>query len=156
MTRMLARIFRSGTAVDVSGAMIEQARANLRDLSNITLVVGDGATLSTLDDASFDFAFSFIVFQHIRTLVIQSYCREVNRVLRPGSLFKFQIQGAEWERAELPDTWHGVSVSEEQAHQLAADSGFTLEASQGSGSQYFWLWFRKPYPTGSTTHAPNS
>src|SRR6266853_5077175 len=61
MTRMLARIFGQVTGVDISAEMIEHAKANVQDLENVTLVLGDGATLSTLADESFDFAFSFIV-----------------------------------------------------------------------------------------------
>jgi SAM-dependent methyltransferase len=147
MTRMLCRIFGHVTAVDVSREMIEGARVNLRDCENATLVLGDGATLSEVADASHDFAFSFIVFQHIPSIdVIRSYCREVFRVLRPGSLFKFQVCGG----ARAADdreggTWTGVTVSEEKAAELARSTGFFLEASDGGGSQYFWLWFRKPW-----------
>ena len=64
-------------------------------------------------DESHDFAFSFIVFQYIpSTEVIASYCREVCRVLRPGSLFKFQVNGVVWKRHDSPDTWVGVSFAE--------------------------------------------
>jgi ubiquinone/menaquinone biosynthesis C-methylase UbiE len=146
MTRMLARIFGHVTGVDISSGMIEQARANLKDLENVTLVLGDGATLSTLADESYDFAFSFIVFQHIPSIeVIFSSCREVRRVLRPGALFKFQVQGADWERIGPPDTWEGVTLSEEAARSLCRETDFLFELSQGAGSQFFWLWFRKPW-----------
>jgi ubiquinone/menaquinone biosynthesis C-methylase UbiE len=85
MTRMLARIFGHVTAVDVSREMIDRARINLADLENVALILGDGATLSALPDESHDFAFSFIVFQHIPSAdVIATYCREVHRVLRPA------------------------------------------------------------------------
>ena len=145
MTRMLARIFGQVTAVDVSKEMIERARMNLADLNNVTLILGDGATLSGMPDKSHDFAFSFIVFQHIpSTEVIASYCREVRRVLRPGSLFKFQVNGVVWERHASPDTWVGVSFAEADAQLLCRQSGFHWEMSQGSGTQYFWLWWRKP------------
>jgi len=146
MTRMLARIFGQVTGVDVSHEMIEQARANLSDLENVTLVLGDGATLSTLADESYDFAFSFIVFQHIPSIeVISSYCREVRRVLRSGALFKFQVQGADWERIGPPDTWEGVTLSEEAARGLCHATDFWFELGQGAGSQFFWLWFRMPW-----------
>jgi len=145
MTRMLARIFGQVTAVDVSKEMIEQARVNVSDLENVILVLGDGATLSTLADESYDFAFSFIVFQHIPSIeVISSYCREVRRVLRPGALFKFQVQGADWDRDEPPNTWDGVSLSEQAARGLCRETDFLFELSRGHNSQYFWLWFRKP------------
>src|SRR5689334_17919649 len=82
MTRMMARIFRHVTAVDVSPEMVQRAKTNLKGLDNVKVVLGDGATLSALKDSSYDFAFSFIVFQHIPTAeVIASYCREVYRVL---------------------------------------------------------------------------
>jgi ubiquinone/menaquinone biosynthesis C-methylase UbiE len=125
--------------------MIRRAKTNLSSIDNVTLILGDGATLSGLKDASCDFAFSFIVFQHIPSQdVIASYCRELMRVLRPGSLFKFQAQGAKYERAEAPDTWQGVSLSQDDAERLCLETGFVLERSEGAGSQYFWLWFRKP------------
>ena len=118
---------------------------NLADLDKVTLILGDGATLSGVPDESHDFAFSFIVFQHIpSTEVIASYCREVCRVLRPGSLFKFQVNGAVWERHEQPDTWVGVSFAEADAKRLCRQSGLEWEMRQGAGTQYFWLWWRKP------------
>jgi hypothetical protein len=102
--------------------------------------------LSALADASHDFAFSYIVFQHIPSAkVITTYCQEVQRILRPGSLFKFQVSGAQWNRNASPDTWEGVSFTEEEARQLCADCGFLFEMSRDPGTQYFWLWFRKPY-----------
>ena len=145
MTRMIARIFRHVTAVDVSPEMLERARNNLAQMENVTLAQTDGATLAGLKAASCDFAFSFVVFQHIPSLaVIASYCREVNRVLRPGSLFKFQVQGSTWARDAHPDTWAGVSVSETEARRLCDESGFLFERSEGAGSTFYWLWFRKP------------
>ena len=103
MTRMLGRIFGHVTAVDVSKEMIDRGRINLADLHNVTLILGDGASLSAVPDESQDFAFSCIVFQHIpSTEVIASYCREVRRVLRPGSPFKFQVNGVVWDRQETP------------------------------------------------------
>ncbi len=145
MTRMLARIFGHVTGVDVSPEMIERARVNLSDLDNADVILGDGATLAALADASCDFAFSFIVFQHIPSAqVIATYCREVRRILRPGALFKFQVNGADWQGRGNPNTWEGVTFTEDQARRLCQDSGFIFEASEGAGSQYYWLWFRKP------------
>ena len=145
MTKMMGRIFRHVTAVDVSSEMIKRARSNLGALDNVKVILGDGATLSGVQDSSFDFAFSFIVFQHIPTVdIITSYCREVYRVLRPGALFKFQLQGAQWDRDQPPDTWYGTSFSEDDSRRLCHDTGFIFEHSTGAGSQTYWLWFRKP------------
>jgi ubiquinone/menaquinone biosynthesis C-methylase UbiE len=148
MTRMLARIFGHVTAVDVSPTMIEEAKVSLNGFSNVSVILGDGATLSAIQDSSIDFAFSFIVFQHIPSReVIESYCREVYRVLKAGGLFKFQVQGGIPHRTDAPDTWLGVSYTEQQTLQLAADTGFAFESSEGTGTQFYWLWFRKPYST---------
>jgi len=77
MTRMLARIFGHVTAVDVSREMIDRARVTLADSHDVTLILGDGATLSAVADQSHDFAFSFIVSSSIPSSdVIASYCRE--------------------------------------------------------------------------------
>ena len=54
-----------------------------------------GSSLRISVRLQLDFAFSFMVFQHIPSReIIENYVREVNRVLRPGALFKFQVQGA--------------------------------------------------------------
>jgi ubiquinone/menaquinone biosynthesis C-methylase UbiE len=126
--------------------MIRRASANLAGLTNVDLVLGDGATLSQLESTSHDFAFSFIVFQHIPSIdVIASYCKEVFRVLRPGSLFKFQVCGAACQREDPTSTWLGVTLSEAEARGLAESTGFRFEASHGAGTQYFWLYFSS-YP----------
>jgi ubiquinone/menaquinone biosynthesis C-methylase UbiE len=65
MTRMLARILGHVTALDISEEMLRQARNNLKDLDNVTLVLGDGCSLSGQEPEEFDFSFSFIVFQHV-------------------------------------------------------------------------------------------
>ena len=145
MTRMLARIFAEVTALDVSDEMVARARANTADLPNVTVLLGDGATLRPLASNSNDFVFSFIVFQHIPTLaVIGSYCREAHRVLRPGGLFKFQVQGLTSFRRGRRDTWTGYPVTRSQARMLARTAGFVIERSEGPGTQFYWLWFRKP------------
>ena len=144
MTRMLARIFGHVSGVDVSNEMIRQAQRNTADLENVDLLVGDGCTLSGLPNAGYDFAFSFIVFQHIPSYeVMASYCREVYRVLKPGGLFKFQVQGStDIPKAKL-DTWIGYPISPREAVALAEESGFDIEREDGAGTQYYWLWFRK-------------
>ena len=93
----------------------------------------------------FDSILIYAFVAAVSTEVIASYCREVRRVLRPGSLFKFQVNGVVWDRhGSPPDTWVGVSFAEADAQRLCQQSGFQWEMSQGAGTQYFWLWFRKP------------
>jgi ubiquinone/menaquinone biosynthesis C-methylase UbiE len=92
MTKYFAGRFRHVTGLDVSEEMIRQARENLVACTNVRLDVGNGVDLSAYPDASFDFAFSYIVFQHIPDAnVTLTYVREAGRVLRPGGSFYFQV-----------------------------------------------------------------
>jgi SAM-dependent methyltransferase len=94
VTRALARIFGEVHGVDVSGEMIALARAALASQPNAFVYQNNGMDLSVVPDVGFDFAFSVIVFQHIPSRqVIENYFREVARLLRPGALFKVQVQG---------------------------------------------------------------
>jgi len=92
----------------------------------------------------FDFAFSSIVFQHIPSReIIESYVHEVHRLLRPGALFKFQVQGDSTLETTPDDTWLGAPFSERQAVDMAMRCGFDPRYRYGAGEQYFWLWFFK-------------
>lgn len=144
VTRALAKLFGQVYAVDVSGEMVRQARAALADLDNVRVEQNNGWDLEVLGRIKVDFAFSSIVFQHIPTkAVIESYVREVQRVLRRGRLFKFQVQGyASVERAP-DDTWVGVAFSDEEVVEMAERYGFEPRYRHGAGTQYFWLWFFK-------------
>jgi ubiquinone/menaquinone biosynthesis C-methylase UbiE len=146
MSEHLAGFFGSVTGVDVAGEMIRGARARLGHLPNATFVETDGASLP-FDDASFDFVFSFIVFQHVPTKeAVIGTVRDAYRVLAPGGLFKFQVQGSQNPHyvAAPKDTWHGVTFSEAEMAALAAELGFQPLKSEGADSQYYWHWWRKP------------
>jgi cyclopropane fatty-acyl-phospholipid synthase-like methyltransferase len=142
VTRALAKLFGEVHAVDVSGEMVELARRALASYPNATVYQNNGKDLSVIPPREFDFAFSSIVFQHIPSRdIIYSYVREVHRLLRPGALFKFQVQGDTSVSTSPEQTWVGVSFSEKQAAEMAEACGFELRYSYGAGDQYFWLWF---------------
>jgi cyclopropane fatty-acyl-phospholipid synthase-like methyltransferase len=143
VTRALAGLFGEVHAVDVSGEMVRICREALRDRPNAFVYQNNGQDLSVVPELPFDFAFSSIVFQHIPSReIIENYVREVQRLLRPGALFKFQVQGADLESA--PDeTWLGASFSERQAVEMAMRCGFEPRYRYGAGEQYFWQWFFK-------------
>jgi len=143
ITRALAQVFGRVDGVDVSGEIIEHARQTLSGCPNIGVWQNNGADLAMFGDEEFDFAFSYIVFQHIpRKAIVENYMREVRRVLRPGALFKFQVQGAPRED-EDSDTWLGVGFSQDEMAAMAARTGFEMRYSHGAETQYFWLWFFK-------------
>jgi SAM-dependent methyltransferase len=144
VTRPLAKIFGEVHAVDVSGEMVALARKALADTPNAFIYQNNGKDLSVLPAGPFDFAFSTIVFQHIPSReVIYSYVREVHRLLRPGALFKFQVQGDATMETRPDDTWLGVPFSDIDAVEMAEKCGFEPRHRHGAGGQYFWLWFFK-------------
>ena len=144
VTKALAKFFGEVHAVDVSGEMVRQAAAALVDHTNAFVYQNNGMDLAVVPDLEFDFAFSSIVFQHIPSRdIIENYVREVHRLLRPGALFKFQVQGDSALETQPDDTWLGVPFSERQAMDMAYRCGFEPRYRHGAGQQYFWLWFFK-------------
>jgi SAM-dependent methyltransferase len=144
VTRALARFFGEVHAVDVSGEMVRLATAALSGHPNAFLYQNNGRDLGVVPALQFDFAFSSIVFQHIPSReIIENYVREVHRLLRPGALFKFQVQGDSTLETQPDDTWLGAPFSERQAVDMALRCGFDPRYRYGAGEQYFWLWFFK-------------
>jgi len=153
VTRALANLFGAVYGVDISAEMVSQARKGLAGLPNVHIHRNNGRDLCVLRrrwwspfaaKLQFDFAFSFIVFQHIAsTAIIESYVRDVNRMLRPGALFKFQVQGSPSVEVEQDDTWVGVSFTEGDARAMADRCRFEMRYNHGAGDQFYWLWFFK-------------
>jgi len=161
ITRALAGVFGQVYAVDISAEMIRRARAALRNYPNAHVFRNNGKDLSVVREhwwsrfgigrpLQLDFAFSVIVFQHIPSReIVENYVREVNRLLRPGALFKFQVQGAPLEE-EAGDSWVGVSYAEADARAMAERCGFEMRYHKGAGDQYYWLWFFKQRDAGTS------
>jgi Methylase involved in ubiquinone/menaquinone biosynthesis len=144
VTRALSKVFGAVHGVDVSGEMIARARQGLATRPNAFVYQNNGKDLSVVAEDQFDFAFSTIVFQHIPSReVIYSYVQEVQRLLKPGALFKFQVQGNTETSSSPDDTWHGVAFSDQEAVAMAERCGFEPRYRHGAGDQYFWLWFFK-------------
>jgi SAM-dependent methyltransferase/glycosyltransferase involved in cell wall biosynthesis len=141
MTRHLAGIFGEVHGVDVAPTMVAVGREKMADRANIYLHETNGTDLGMFVDGFFDFAFSYIVFQHVpfREAVV-SYFREVHRTLKPGCLFKFQVQGAAIER---PNTWVGVGFTADEMQGHAQEIGFEPLREEGAGTQYYWHWWRR-------------
>jgi SAM-dependent methyltransferase len=157
VTRALAGLFGQVYAVDISRRMVRQARRAVDGFPNVRVFRNNGIDLRAVREhwwnrfglgakLQIDFAFSCMVFQHIPShAIIESYVREVCRLLRPGALFKFQVQGSSLAETKPDDTWVGVSFSERDAREMAERCGFELRYQRDAGSQYYWLWcFKKP------------
>jgi SAM-dependent methyltransferase len=155
VTRAFASFFGEVYAVDISPEMVRQARAAVAGFPNAQVFRNNGKDLRAVSSPlkirlglqqplAVDFAFSFMVFQHIPNReVIVSYVREAHRLLRPGGLFKFQVQGSTLAEAEVEHSWVGVPFSEQDARELADATGFEMRYQYGLGDQYYWLWFFK-------------
>jgi SAM-dependent methyltransferase len=143
MTKAFSELFGSVDAVDISAEMTARAAAALGNRSNVRFHVNNGRDLSMFGPFAFDFVFSGIVFQHIpRKAIVENYIREASRVLRPGGVFKFQVQGVPI-REDEADTWVGVGFTEEEMRSISVQCGFQICSMRGAGTQYFWLVFRR-------------
>ncbi len=145
VTRWLADLFGEVHAVDVSHEMIRRAREFLAGYENVHLYRNSGVDLAVLGDRRFDFAFSFLVFQHVPSKqILENYARDLHERLVPGALFKFQLAGSPLRSRRLLgwwDTWHGVSFTRGEVEALAERCGFEARYLVGEGTQYFWVWF---------------
>jgi cyclopropane fatty-acyl-phospholipid synthase-like methyltransferase len=156
VTRAFARFFGAVHAFDISPEMVKQARRAVAEFPNAHVHCNNGKDLRALtggftrwlgrDPAvAFDFAFSTMVFQHIPSRsIVENYVREVYKLLRPGALFKFQVQGSPGVDLRKNDSWVGASFNESEARQMATRCGFEMRYQAGLGDQYYWLWFFKP------------
>jgi SAM-dependent methyltransferase len=78
--------------VDISTEMIQKGSKRVSNFDNITLLVNSGTDLDIFDDNYFDYIYSYATFQHLPRYVVKNYIQEVNRVLKKGGIFKFQVQ----------------------------------------------------------------
>src|SRR5262249_21223948 len=137
VTRAFAGFFGYVYAVDISREMVRQARRAVAGFPNARVFRNNGKDLSVVRDhwwnrfgigkVQVDFAFSFMVFQHIPSReIIENYVREAGRLLRPGGLFKFQVQGCPLVEEEAEGSWVGAAFTEQQAREMAARTGFEM------------------------------
>lgn len=144
LLKPMSRHFGQIHGVDVSDAMIDRAIHNLRDVPHAFPRATSGSDLSTFADQSFDFVYSYAVFQHIPSRdVVLSYWREVVRVLRPAGIARLQINGLP-ERAGDYTTWDGVRFTGEAIRQFTRQHGMQLLSLDGERTQYMWTTWRKP------------
>lgn len=91
MTGYLAERFRRVIAVDVSPAMLAQARASV-DAANVEFMAVSGERLDGVGDGVADTLLCYLVLQHLpRRRLILGYLREFARVLAPGGRALLQL-----------------------------------------------------------------
>ena len=144
VTRALAKVFGEVHGVDISGEMVSIARNSLSGFSNVHIHHSNGNDLEVLGDLFFDFAFAFSVFHHIPSKRAIADCiAEVGKHLRPGRLFKFEVQGDLSLDPPEDDTWLGSPLSETDVLEIAEQTGFESRYRIGAGEESYWQWFFK-------------
>ncbi len=162
LTRVLARRAAHVVALDVSPEMLRRAQELNAHLGNVTWLLGDGETLTGVEDASLDGAVSHVVFQHIpEAKVTLGYVAELGRVLKPGGWAAFGLstdprvheprppeqRGSS--RRELlrglvnrtpsgtdAPEWLGSAVPLDALGAVATAAGLTLDDIEGAGTQF--------------------
>lgn len=169
MTKALAERFDAVHATDVSAEMVEQARNYSHDLKNVRWEVTNGFDLSSIEDGSLDFAFSFLVFQHVpqKEIVLRNVA-EMLRVLKSGGGFLFQYNGEtarsvgwrerviwgvldRWRMPLLPrlfgidareagKTWDGAPIEGGEVSAWVESQGGRMVGARGVGTPAAWCW----------------
>ncbi len=144
LMKPLSQKFGEIHGVDVSDEMIALACERLRSIPHAHPHVGSGADLRQFADDSFDFIYSYAVFQHIPSKdVVLSYLHDAARVLKPGGLMRFQANNLTAARTAA-ETWHGCSMEAGEIRDFAALQGLRLLALEAVQTQYMWVTLRKP------------
>ncbi|MGH9645651.1 MAG: class I SAM-dependent methyltransferase, partial [Bryobacteraceae bacterium] len=143
LMRPMSRHFAEIHGVDVSDEMIALARERLRDTPNAHPHVTDGASLAEFPDETFDFVYSYAVFQHVPSReVISTYMRETRRVLKTGGFARLQFNGMP-ARDGVFDTWSGARTTSSEILEFTRMQDIQLLALEGAGTQYMWTTWRK-------------
>jgi SAM-dependent methyltransferase len=148
LMRPMSRHFGEIHGVDISDEMIRLAGEQLKDIPHAHAHVTPDSTLSMFADGSFDFVYSYIVFQHIPDReVVLNYLREAGRVLKPGGILRCQLRGERPPDSEMrgePATWTGCYFSSDEVAAFAREHHLQLVAVSGVQTQYMWVTLRKP------------
>lgn len=172
LSRALSALCGNVVGADISPTMIAGARKDNADVPNLSFVETSGKDLHGIDDASIDFVFSFITFQHfLRKSAVESTFRDLHRVLKPGGYGKIQVRGepgnapgkAVWfrggetrymalvlYRGMIPLLWTrpyhdllGVCFSDNAIRSLVKAAGFTDVVINRESGKHLWVEFRK-------------
>jgi SAM-dependent methyltransferase len=148
LMRPMSRHFVEIDGVDVSDEMIALAKQRLSDIPNAHAHHTDGASLSLFEDETFEFVYSYAVFQHIPSReVVTQYLRETQRVMKTGGLARLQFNGLPQGAGISYDTWAGARFSSGEILEFAREHDFQVLALEGVGTQYMWTSWRKQ-PSG--------
>lgn len=130
--------------VDVSEEMVCKGRQRLKGFENVKFLTTSGKDLCMFDDNSFNFIYSYVVFQHIPRKFVHNYFKEVARIIDKEGCFVFQMpmRTEDKKPQEPPDSdFRTVRYySLEEVHMLCRSNG--LDVVNTSRCSEDSLWFR--------------
>lgn len=143
LLKPMSRHFGEIHGVDISDEMVARARARLQSVPHAHVHVALRSNLEMFADESFDFVYSYAVFQHIPSRdVVLGYLREARRILKEGGLVRCQINGLP-ETATRYDTWSGVRISAAELTEFCIENDFQMLVLEGVSTQYMWATLKK-------------
>ncbi|HLC30379.1 MAG TPA: class I SAM-dependent methyltransferase [Dehalococcoidia bacterium] len=126
--------------VDISGEMLRQAAGHTKGCPNVVLHKTEGR-LDMFPDSFFDFVFSSGVFIHFpEKPLVYDYFKEAARVLKPGGVFRFHVDGRShlaW-RSKKGGTLRGVVFTSEELRENLGMYRFQVQDMTGAGSLDMW------------------
>ena len=139
----MRKIFGNVTGIDISSEMVLLGQKYVSDIPNCSIVENNGMDLAEFSDNSFDFCYSFIVFQHIpEKKIVENYIKEVSRILKSSCLFRFQVRGTISTKPNEITTWDGVQFTSDEIHKIANDNNFEEIEESSDKEEYYWLTFK--------------
>lgn len=139
ITEFIAEEFQEVTAIDISTEMVIRGKKRLRDANNVHYIATNGISYP-FSENTFDFIFSFIVFQHMPSVdVIQKNLYELGRVLKPSGIAKIQLRGVPTNRTAW---FYGPAFTAESLAQIIGDN-LSVIKTEGAGTKYYWVWVEK-------------
>jgi SAM-dependent methyltransferase len=163
--RALASEFDEVIGVDIAPSMIAQAET-LNDDPKVRFVLGDGATLAGIEDASIDFLVTFTVLQHQPTTdAVATYLHEAGRVLRPGGVLSVQWNNMDpaalrrhvrkwkllgplrrlpaYQRVQTQPAFRGSTAPTALLRNACEEADLAVRGTKGEGTLFAWLWAEK-------------
>ena len=154
LIKPLREKFAEVDGVDIADNMIRFGELYLADgKGKGRLAKNSGSDLTGFDDVHYDYVYSTIVFQHIRSLsVVQRYLREIHRVLKPGGFFRLQVHDTSSPNCgafdgeanpRLQYEMFGNAYTPDQLRRLLAEHGYQVQDLTHS-TPWIWATARRP------------
>lgn len=140
----LAAVSKKVVGVDISAAMLVDAKTYLEGIKNVeTVCIGTDGKLP-FPANSFDFVYSTMVFQHIPFMdTVKNYVAEIKRVLKPNGQFVIQTHKGNPVPEGVFANYHGVFFKDlDRFKNLFIEAGLDVTEAQEKLLHPDWLWVR--------------